>query len=232
MRCASPSACALAALFAVAAMPARAEGVAVAVTIAEEDASQRDIAGKVVSVAREKWRMLQPQLTSSQTKGCGAGNTECLRGIARDAQASYLLVVGVAPLGVRDRVVAVQLFDVNTAAPRFEESVVQSGLHEELADVKALAARLVAVAGPPTYVEPPPFAPVEPEPVNAIGPVSVAGFALVGAGGVTALASGLAGWGYVEDNDPKNASNVWLFGVAAGGALAAIGTVAFAVDAL
>ena len=91
------------------AVPAWAEGgVAVAVTIAEEDASQRDLAGKVVSAAREKWRMLQPQLTSSQTKGCSAGNTECLRTVAAAARADYLLVVGVAPLGVRDRVVAVR----------------------------------------------------------------------------------------------------------------------------
>lgn len=213
-------------------LPAWAEGgVAVAVTIAEEDASQRDLAGNVVSVARQKWRMLQPQLTASQTKGCNAGNTECLRSVAASARADYLLVVGVAPLGVRDRVVAVQLFDIDKVAPRFEESVVQSGLTDDLTDVKALAARLVAVSGPPSYVEPPSFVAVEPEPAG-LGPLSIGGFILVGAGGVTVLTSAITGWGYVEDKDPTNATNLLLYGVAAGGALAALGTIAFAIDAL
>jgi hypothetical protein len=223
--------CAIVAPLAVGATAARAQ-VAVAVTMAEEDASQREIAGKVVSVAREKWRMLQPQLTSSQTKGCAAGATECLRKVAAEAQATHLLVVGVAPLGVRDRVVAVQLFDVNKAPPLFEESVVQSGLNEDLNDVKGLASRLVLVAGPPAYLEPPPFVPVSVEPPSSIGPWSVGGFVLVGAGTVTAAVSGISGLVLVEQKDPKNASGVLVYGIATAGALLGLGSIAFAVDAL
>jgi hypothetical protein len=225
------AACALGALGALTPTPARAQ-VAVAVTIAEEDASQRDIASKVVSVARKKWQMLHPQLTSSQTKTCPAGNTECLRGVAAQAKATHLLVVGVAPLGVRDRVVAVQLFDVNKPTPRFEESVVQSGLNEDFVDVKRLAANLVAVPGPPAYVEPPPLEPVVPEPASGeMGALGVGGFVLVGAGALTAGASALTGWGLVEAKNPYVASQVLAVGIATGGVVAAVGTLAFVVDA-
>lgn len=234
MRGAAPAfALAAFALAAFAAIPARAQ-VAVAVTIAEEDASQRDIASKVVSVAQKKWRMLHPQLTSSQTRTCPAGNTECLRNLATRAKATHLLVVGVAPLGVRDRVVAVQLFDVTDAKPRFEESVVQSGLNEDFLDVKKLAANVVATPGPPAYVAPPPFVPVEQAPPSDIGALSVGGFILVGGGALTAGVSVLTGWALVETSppSPQAASQVLLVGIAVGGALAGLGTMAFAVDAL
>lgn len=218
-------------LVALAATPARAQ-VAVAVTIAEEDASQRDIAGKVVSVAREKWKMLQPQLTSSQTKGCPAGDTECLRTVASKANATHLLVVGVAPLGVRDRVVAVQLFDVTKAAPRFEESVVQTGLNEDLVEVKALASRLVAVAGPPSYVEPPPFVPLAAEPVSNTGAWTVGGFVLTGAAAAAVIATLVSGIVFIEQKDPINAHTTLIVGLSTGGALLGLGSIAFAVDAL
>lgn len=236
MRAAASSTCALVAgaLVAGAALTttsARAQ-VAVAVTIAEEDASQRDLAAKVVSVAHKRWSMLHPQLTSAQTKTCAAGDSECLRNLAAQANATFLLVVGVAPLGVRDRVVAVQLFDVKEPTPLFEESVVQSGLNEDYVDVKRLAANLVGTRGPPAYVPPPPLVHTAPEPADETGALTVGGFVLVGAGVLTAGASALTAVGLEADKQQQAASQVLAVGIAAGGVITAIGTMAFVVDAL
>lgn len=208
--------------------------VAVAVTVAEDDASQRDIAARIVSVARKSWQMQAPQLTIEQTRDCAAGDTECLRKLAKSVNASHLLVIGVAPLGVRDRVVAVQLFDAAKAGPLYEESVVQSGLAEDLPDVQSLAARLVAVKGPPAAVEPVPYVAPEPPSANDVGIVGIGGIVLVGAGAGTALTSLLTGIALIESEqpDPLLAQGVLLYGIAAGGAISAVGAITLLVDAM
>ena len=121
----------------------------VAVTVAGgQDSAQADIATAVVKAARTRWQMLAPPLASAKVKSCKTGDTPCLRTIAADAKASHLLVVGVASLGARDHVVAVQLFDVKVAAPLFEDSAVQPA-GPQLKEVAALANRLIEVDGPP-----------------------------------------------------------------------------------
>lgn len=207
--------------------------VAVAVTIAEGDASQRDIAARIVAVARRSWQMQMPQLSVEQTRGCAPGDTECLRKLADSVNASHLLVIGVAPLGVRDRVVAVQLFDAREAGLLYEESVVQSGLADDLPDVQALAARLVAVQGPPTAVEPVPYVAPPPE-GNEVGVVGIGGIVLVSAGAGTALASLLTGIALIESDQPDLllAQDVLLYGIAAGGVISAVGALTLLVDAL
>ena len=122
--------------------------VAVTVTSNEDDASQRAIASAVVTSAQGRWEMLKPLLPASAVKTCKTGDTACLRSVAGAAKATHLLIVGVAPLGSRDHVVAVQLFDVSLVSPLFEDSVVQPGGPGELRQVKTLTSRLIEVAGP------------------------------------------------------------------------------------
>ena len=207
--------------------------VAVTVASSGEDASQRDIAAAVVTTARGRWQMLSPQVPAVRMKSCKTGDTACLRAVAAHSQATHLLVVGIAPLGVRDHVVAVQLFDVNVAAPLFEESAVQPGALEELKEVTDLANRLVEVKGPPPFV--PPSAFVAPDPGSAspdISPLTWTGFGLVAAASATAGAAGIVGAVLVDQREAVAARNVFFYGFVAGGALAVAGTTAFIVDDL
>lgn len=236
MSAASATAAIFTAIFAAA--PASAQ-VAIAVTIAEEDTSQRDIAAAVVAVARQKWQLKSPQLSAAQLQHCAAGDTPCLRRAAEKAGARHLLVIGVAPLGVRDRVVAVQLFDVGDASPIFEESAVQPGLNDDqLIEVKKLADRLVTVSGPAPFVPIPSYVPGDPnnppeEPGPSLGPWTWTGFALLGVGGATAIASGSVGFFLVEARTSNaEGQNVYLYGIIGGGVLAALGTAALVVDTL
>lgn len=213
----------------IAAAPATAQ-VAVTVASSDDDAAQRDLAAAVVTTVRGRWQMLTPQLQASSVKVCKTGDTACLRALAAQAHATHLLVVGVAPLGVRDHVVAVQLFDVTGAAPLFEESAVQPGALEQLQEVSALASRLIEVVGPPPFV--PPKALVEPDASvsDALGTWAWAGFGLVSAAGATAGTSAIVGGLLVEQRDVVAARNVFFYGLVASGTLALAGTAAFIVD--
>lgn len=218
------------AALALGAAPAAAQ-VAVALSITDGDASQRHMASAVVGAARSRWQMLAPQLTTAETRACQGGDTTCLRGLAAKRNASHLLVVAVATLGVRDRVVAVQLFDVKQSAPLFEESAVQEGLTDELAEVRALASRLVQRTEPPAAVPAPVFTPVAPA-SDGLGVLGWTGVGVASAGALTAAGAGIGGSILGTQREPLAARNVMFYGLVAGGVLAAVGTAVVVVDAL
>lgn len=214
-----------------AAAPASAQ-VAVSLAVTDGDASQRHIASAVVEAVRERWRTVSPQMPASATSHCKAGDTACLREAAAKHGATHLVVVAVAPLGIRDRVVAVQLFDVTQAAPLFEESAVQQGFSEDLDQVRALTTRLVQHAAPPAAT---PVAPYVPPAVDGDAPLSALGWTGIGVASVGALAAGgagIAGTVLGAQREPAAARNVFFYGILAGGLLATAGASIVVVDSL
>lgn len=207
---------ALVALVAMAAAPAIAQ-VVVTITPHDEDVAQRDIAGVIVTKARERWHVLVPQLSPAKRKSCQTSDTACLRGIAHEALATHLLVIGIAAVGVRDHVVAVQLFDLDVAEPLFEESAVQPGALEELTVVNALASRLLAVPGPPPFVAPTNW-------------LSQAGLSLAALALATAGTSAIVGAVLVEQGNTVAARNVFVCGLAASGLIALAGSAAIVLE--
>jgi hypothetical protein len=123
--------------------------VAIAATITDGNVVQRQIAGALVTAVSERWQTLPP-FTAKEIARCQAGDTGCLRRLAREQNASHLLIVGMAPIGFRDVIVAVQLFDISADRALFEESIVQPGGDlAKLEETHLLAARLLNTKGPP-----------------------------------------------------------------------------------
>jgi hypothetical protein len=187
--------------------------VAVVTTIADSDATQRQIAASVVTTATQRWDVLRPPLSHGDVTSCPRGDTACLRKVAAGRGATHLLVVGVGPLGIRDHVVAVQLFSVGVDKPLYEESAVQAGdaggSSSGLTEVTSIATRLVQTAGPPPakpYEPPTPTPPVvdaDPRLFTWIGVATMIGGAAIGVGSGAAgalIASQDRNYGGIDDS--------------------------------
>ena len=203
--------------------------VAVSTSIAADDPAQRDIAGRVVSRARATWQVAT--LQNVDAKDCKPGDTECLRHRAAERGNSHLLVVGVAPLGVRDHVLVVQLYDVTSATPLFDQNAVQPGGDFDKKQLDKLAGDLVKVSGPPLRL--PDEAPLPEAPtVRPAGTLSVIGAGLVVVGAVAALATVAVATLYGRSHDPLGAGDVAVVGASVSGGRMSAGAVARVVDAL
>jgi hypothetical protein len=197
------------------AAPAQAQ-VAVATAIAEDDVTQRDLASLVVQPARARWMMLTPQLEAAAVKTCPPGDTECLLRLAKNRGASHLLQVAVVKHGVRDHLLAVQLFSVEALEPLFEESARQPGADDARRSVRDVAARLLETAGPPAAPRVETAALAEPAPGPPVGPaLLLGGAAVLGASWAVAFPAVLV--------DPGAGEAVALVGAVAGVGLALVG---------
>lgn len=210
--------------------------VAVATALAENDVTQRDLAAQVVGAAAGQWQMLQPQLDASAVKSCPPGDTACLQSLARDRGASHVLVVAVVPRGVRDHLVAVQLFAVNSPEPVFEESAKQPGAANSPDEVRNLAARLLLTAGPPGLVVARRIRsgePVDPAPPPAETPAPLALGAPVLLGGVAVVAvSFAAAFPLAAGQDPSTGYAVSVVGGGLGAVVAFVGAGLLVSEAL
>ncbi len=217
---------------AVLAAPAAHAQVAVSLAISDNDGVQRDLAAALVRAARDAWDLLPATSGGDELALCNAGDAACLRKRAESHGATHLLVVGVAPLGIRDHILAVQLFDVKTAAPLFEDSVVQHGIAgTSVEQVRALATRLVAVPGPPPRKPAPAPAPEAPK-ARPAGTLTWVGAGLLGGGGAAIVATTAAYAALSGAHDPLSAGDASAIGIGVGGGLVVLGCVALLVDAL
>jgi hypothetical protein len=208
-----------------AAWPARAK-VAVVSIVDDNDATQRDLVSALVEPVAEKWQMLVPPLASSAWKRCKPDDTGCLRDEAKAAGASHVLVVAVAPLGTRKRVVSAQLFGVDREKPLFDDSAVQPGLQNRPSEVIALGEKLAAVEGPPPVVAVEETPPAPASSFRIGPPLLVAGAAVMAA---SALAFPLGRTS--EDTNTVVIGYGAALGIA-GGALALIGAGVTVVESL
>jgi hypothetical protein len=106
------------AVAAVGSPAARADGIALAVNLPDNNAMHRDFAAGFVSVVAERFRLLAPQLLPADTVACRA-DLACLAERAKERGASHLLTIGIAALGPRDVVVSMKLLDVERGTEIF-----------------------------------------------------------------------------------------------------------------
>jgi hypothetical protein len=199
---------------AAAALPARAQ-VAVVTTLPEPDPGQRDVAAGIVAVAAERWQLLSPPLDPDVTAACKT-DTACMLTAARARGASHLLVVGVAGVGRRDHVVALQVLDAGGRVLFDNTAIVPGG--GAPVDVGTTAAAVLArVDGPPQAApRPAKDAPIAAAhlPATSTTALTAAGVSLIVAGALTATTTALLPTvGAVEGDQALT--------VAAGGAVAA-----------
>ena len=210
--------------------------LAVVTTHAADDAVQRYLVSAVVEAAQSRWEALSPQLLTEELRRCPSNDAGCLRELARKRGASHLLIVGVAPLGPRDAVVSAQLFSVGDEVPLFESTAVQAGDSggddDGRSDVRELALRLIATAGPPLAVPHPSPAPAEPPPSD----MGVLGLSGVGAIGVGAVGAGLtaivAAQKFTGEQDYAGVVSTVLIGGGLSGALLLGGVVLLTAENL
>lgn len=176
--------------------PARAQ-VAVVTTLPEPDPGQRDVAAGILAVAAERWELLSPPLDPDVTAACKT-DTACMLQAARARGATHLLVVGVAGVGRRDHVVALQVLD-SAGRVLFDDTAIVPGGGAPFDVGSSAAAVLTRVDGPPratpaaapattttattTAVAPPP---------QATSGWAVAGVSLIAAGALTAASTSFA----------------------------------------
>lgn len=210
--------------------------VAVVANYAQGDAAQRHIVSAVVNPALERWQGLAPQLLPDDARACPANDVACLRGLARKRGASHLLAVSVAPLGIRDVVLVVQLYSVSSETALFDSSVVQpgdaGGDDDGLGAVRDLTGKLLKSEGMPLALPTPAPAPVAaaPKELGALG-FSGMGFLATGAvgAGLTAL---LAMHQFANESAFTDARNTVLLGGGVSGALLIAGVALVSADTL
>jgi hypothetical protein len=196
--------------------------VAISLSIAGDDAVQRDIAAAVVHAAGTRWA-----LATKTLDGCAADNVACLRAAAQNTGASWLLDVKVAPLGVRDHVVAVRLFETADRMV-FEESTVQHG--SDGAPVEALCKHLLAVQPAPPAKPAAAAAPASSVKSSGPGAWTWVGAGLVAAGAIVGAATGFAASESIGRDQDATATR--LIGLTASATLLVGGAAAFVVDGL
>ena len=202
--------------------------VAVVAAIDDKDVAQRELAAHVVAAARARWQVLTPGLALAPGDCDTSADVDCLKKRARAAGATHMLVVNVATLGVRNHVVSVQLFALDTTAPLFDQSAVQFAKPGAPDAVLALSGQLADVAGPPAA---PAQAP-RPPAARGAGALTWVGTGLVAAGVVAAGVTTLASLSLVGKRDYDGASNVGWVGIVGSGALLAAGAGVLGADAL
>lgn len=210
--------------------------VAVVATYAPADAAQRHIVSAVVAPALERWEGLSPQLLPDDARACPANDLSCLRGLARKRGASHLLAVSVAPLGVRDVVLVVQLYSTSAEEPLFDSSVVQpgdsGGDDDGLGAVRGLADKLVRTEGPPAARPAPAPTPVESAP-KELGVLGLSGMGFLATGAVGAgLTALLAMNQFANESAFADARNTVLLGGGVSGLLLVAGVALVSADTL
>ena len=184
--------------------------VAVAVTLPDANVTHRDIAASVVRVVAGRWEVLEPALSRQATVLCGL-DVECLRGLAAEARASHLLIVGVAGLGLRDAAVSVRLLDASGRV-LFDDAAVVSGSDDPLRSATDLGERLAATPSVPPRL--PRLVHQDTDPARGL-----LGAGLLGAGVVI----GAGSWFGALALRSEPATVVGLTGIAAGVVIAAVG---------
>ncbi len=212
----------------------RAEGVALALNLPDENPVHRDFASGVAAEAAARWQMMSPQLDPNASTECKA-EQQCLLRSARLRGATHLLLVGVAALGARDFVVSIQVFDVKASKELLAYSDVHAGGDDARATGREVALKqLASVRGLPAKEDAPPpsRAPdvaAAPPPVvdEAIeSPPTLLGYAGFGVMGgalvVAAATAGIGAWALFtrpSPVDPQVMQGVGIGGAVLAGAL-------------
>ena len=184
-------------------------------------APERAVASAVLGAVRERWDVDAREISEENMRGC-AGDTSCLRALAKNQHATFVLVVGMSAVATRDHVLAVQLFNVETDAPIFEDTTLQSGFDPALDATRALAAHLLETRGPRAR---PPIAEARTHDLTMWGGGALALGALLGAGtGAVVL---------FDDGLHANRGGVLaVVGISTSAALLLAGSAAFVIDGL
>lgn len=223
---------------ALCALEARADGVALALNLPDDDAVHREFASGIVEDASARWAMLSPQMPPTESATCRAEQA-CLLDKATLRGASHLLLVGVAGLGARDFVVSVQVFDVKSR----QELLAYSDVHAAGADARVAgrslgSAKLAGVQGlPPAGTVAPPDTPAPALAARESPPtwLGFAGFGLIGAAAAVALTTSAFGMYDLQTRplavDPQNAQVIGIGAATAAAVIFVTGVGAIVYDA-
>lgn len=212
--------------------------VAVAVTLPDQNAAHREVAGGLVEALATEWTLLTPPLRPEAVDAC-RGEVQCLRALAAQNNASHLVILGIAGLGARDLVLTAQVW--NASGIRLaDETAVVTGSAVPRRDGLSLLASLKAVEGMPSTTRPDVLSSPSPSPSppsaaalqpsdatstqgppeeSGISGIPLLGASLLMAGGATALATWV-GANLISVDASRDALAV---GVMASGAVLALG---------